>query len=532
MSMPEMTQRLDDRFRLLTGRTPGVARRLQTLWDAVDWSYQLLSEDERDVFDQLGVFLGGFDVTAAASVVGMRSSQLEPIVWSLAERSLVRLAPTSSPSRYHTLATLRHFGLERLTRRDRLASTRDRHCRHYVELARRTAPALRDRQEADHVHLITIDLANLRAAHQHAIASGSATDAATLVVALHDYAEWRQFYELGTWARATLELDGVPIEAQPALHAIAGWAACMGGDLGAAAAHADLGLTAEAAGGAECGWLHDVLAHVAYFQGDVAEGLGYHAVEVERARRSGDPYRLGYVLADSGVHAGVAGDIRLGRQRSAEGLTIAEQLGNPAIVSLAGFATAYAQRDDDPLAAIDSLRLAAATADTVESSGTASNCRAELALLLSLYGDPLEAAQLLDDQLRAFRRAGAVGRVRGTIRNAIPVLYRLLGTERGVDIVILDTGTTSRPHIRQPFHDTAIAEITAQIVAAVDNNVVARAARTAESLSDDDLAERTLELLHEATATAAATIQAALTDPDHAVRDRPDAVSTNAGDDQ
>jgi predicted ATPase/DNA-binding SARP family transcriptional activator len=504
MSMQEMTQRLDERFRLLTGRTPGVARRLQTLWDAVDWSYQLLTEDERDVFDKLAVFLGGFDVDAAASVVGTPSPQLEPIVWSLAERSLVRLAPSSSPSRYHMLETLRHYGLERLAQTDRLASARDRHCRHYVELARRTAPALRGRHEADHVPLITIDLANLRAAHRHATASGAAADAAALVVALHDYAEWRQFYELGTWARSTLDLDGVPIEAQPALHAIAGWAACMGGDLGDAAAHAHLGLTAEAAGGAECGWLHDVLAHVAYFRGEVAEGLGHHEMEIERARRSGDPYRLGYVLADIGAHAALAGDSRLGQQRAAEALTIAQHLGNPAIASMALFATAYAQRDDDPIAAIDSLRRAAALADTIESSGTSSNCRAELALLLSLYGDPLEAARLIDDQLRAFRRAGAVGRVRGTIRNAIPVLYRLLGPDRGGDIVILDAGTTSRPHIRQPFHDVAIAEITAQIAAEVDNDVVARAARTAESLSDDDLAERALELIHEATATATA----------------------------
>jgi predicted ATPase/DNA-binding SARP family transcriptional activator len=506
MSMQEMTQRLDERFRLLTGSTPGVARRLQTLWDAVDWSYRLLSEDERDVFDQLAVFFGGFDVAAAESVVGKPSPQLEPIVWSLAERSLVRLVPSSSPSRYHMLETLRHYGLERLAQTDRLASARDRHCRHYVELARRTAPALRGRYEADHVHLITMDLANLRAAHQHAIASGAAADAAALVVALHDYAEWRQFFELGTWASATLELDGVPIDAQPALHAIAGWRACIGGDFPEAAAHAHLGLTAEAAGGAECGWLHDVLAHAAYFQGDDEEGLGHSELEIERARRSGDPYRLGYALGDSGAHAGAAGYSRLGQQRAAEALTIAQHLGNPAIISMAHLATALARRDVDPIGAIDSFRRGAAIADTIESSVTSSNCRGELALVLSLYGDVLEAARLIDDQLRASRRAGDVNRVRGGIRHAIPALYRLLGTDRGADIVILDAGTAARPHIRQPFRDASIAEITAQIAASVDNDVLVRAARTAESLSDDDLTERALELVHEATVKATAPV--------------------------
>jgi hypothetical protein len=223
--------------------------------------------------------------------------------------------------------------------------------------------------------------------------------------------------------------------------------------------------------------------------------------DVSRARRSGDPYRLGYALADSGAHAAIAGDSRLVQQRAAEALTIAQQLGNPAIASMAQLATAYALCDDDPIGAIDWFRRAAALADTVESSVTSSNARAELAFVLSLHGDALEAARLLDDQLRAFRRAGASSRVRGTIRNAIPALYRLLGTERGVDIVILDVGTTTRPHIWQPVRDAAIAEITAQIAASLDNEVVARAARTAESLSDDELAERTLQLIHEATAT-------------------------------
>jgi hypothetical protein len=323
-------------------------------------------------------------------------------------------------------------------------------------------------------------------------------------VALQDYAEWRQFFELGAWARATLELDRVPIEAQPALHAIAGWGACVGGDFHEAAAHAHLGLTAEAAGGAECGWLHDVLAHVAYFQGDVAAGLRHSETEIERARRSGDPYRLGYVLADGSAHAAIAGDSRLGQERAAEALTIAQDLGNPAIASEAQLAAAIAHRDDDPIGAIDSLRRAAALADTIESSVTSNNCRGELALLLSLYGDPLEAARLTDEQLRYFRRAGDVLRVRGTIRHAIPALYRLLGTERGVDIVILDAGTTARPHIRQLFRDVAIAEITEQIAASGDNDELARAARTAESLTDDDLADRTLELIHEATALATA----------------------------
>jgi len=104
-------------------------------------------------------------------------------------------------------------------------------------------------------------------------------------------------------------------------------------------------------------------------------------------------------------------------------------------------------------------------------------------------------------QLRAFRRAGDVSRVHSTIRWAIPSLYRVLGTEHALDIVILDAGTTGRPQVRDPFNDDAIAQITTQIAASVDTDVLARAARTAATLSDDDLAEQTLELIREATTT-------------------------------
>jgi hypothetical protein len=301
-----------------------------------------------------------------------------------------------------------------------------------------------------------------------------------------------------------LELDRVPVEARPALHAIDAWSASIGGDFHNAAVRAQLGLTAELAGGTECGWLHDVLAHVAYFQGDVAQGLMHSETEIERARRSGDSYRLAYALADASAHATVAGNNRLGRQLATEALTIAQQLGNPAVVAQAQLATAFALRDDDPTGAIESFRRAAALADTIESSVVSSNCRTELALLLSLFGDPLEAARLIDDELRAFRRAGDVGRVRGTIRHAIPALYRLLGSERGVDLVMLEAGTAARPHIRQPFRDAAIAEIRATITASLDNDVVDGAVRSAQSLTDSELAERALELIHEATATRAA----------------------------
>ena len=69
MSPAELRERLDDRFRLLAGSRRGLERH-QTLRQAVQWSYDLLSTEERDLLDRCAVFAGGFDLDAAVAISG------------------------------------------------------------------------------------------------------------------------------------------------------------------------------------------------------------------------------------------------------------------------------------------------------------------------------------------------------------------------------------------------------------------------------------------------------------------------------
>ena len=180
----------------------------------------------------------------------------------------------------------------------------------------------------------------------------------------------------------------------PRLHAIAGWGACIAGSFDAAREHARRGLDAEAAGGVESGWLHDVLAHCAYFQGDVSAGLGpqrsrartrtsrRRPVPAElRARRQRHPRHPGRAGADSASTGPVR---RSGSPRTST---------TPSLISMAQLAHGlHATRARDPLEAIQWFRRAAELADTVASTWTGGVCRGELALLLALHGDPHEAA--------------------------------------------------------------------------------------------------------------------------------------------
>jgi hypothetical protein len=245
-----------------------------------------------------------------------------------------------------------------------------------------------------------------------------------------------------------------------------------------------------------------VLAHCAYFSGDTGLGLCHGDAEVARARADGDPYRLAYVLADRGVHAGLTGHPDLAASHTAEALTLAELTGCPSLVSMAQLAQGFLHRcRDEPIQAIEWLQRAAELADSVDSTWTSGICRGELALLLALHGDPVEALTLGLGQFGRFRRAGDDGRTRGVIRQVIPALHRLLGRERWHDLLTLHAGTWGRPMIVEPHNDRAVDEVVAVIEAEIEASVAADAMARGSVMTDRavfDLAQEAMEAARDA----------------------------------
>ena len=116
MNPAEVVQRLSDRFRLLSGSRRGLERH-QTLRHAVQWSYDLLDDDERAVLDRCSVFAGGFDVAAATHVcgdVGFDEYTVLDLLDSLVRKSLVTTEQISGHTRYAMLETIRQFAEDQL----------------------------------------------------------------------------------------------------------------------------------------------------------------------------------------------------------------------------------------------------------------------------------------------------------------------------------------------------------------------------------------------------------------------------------
>jgi predicted ATPase len=161
--------RVDARLDVLVAKAADLPERQRTLTATIEWSYELLSDDERLLFSRLAVFAGGFTLAAAEGVCGEGIDVLEALS-GLVEHSLVAPATTrDAVPRFRMFEMIRAFAQDRLERSDELASIRDRHLAYFEQLSSEGEPELRDVNHLQWMSTITPEWENLRAAWWHAL---------------------------------------------------------------------------------------------------------------------------------------------------------------------------------------------------------------------------------------------------------------------------------------------------------------------------------------------------------------------------
>jgi predicted ATPase/class 3 adenylate cyclase len=180
LSLAGLHDRLDQRFRLLTGGSRNALPRQQTLQATVDWSYSLLNGPEQCVLRRLSVFAEGFDLEAAEAVCGFGDIEVfdvTDLVGSLVDKSLVVAEPVGGTVRYRLLETIRQFGGERLVAvsEDEAVAVAVAHCAHFLSVAEQAAPHLSGPDLGRWLAKLDADQANLRRAIQHAAAAEDRT---------------------------------------------------------------------------------------------------------------------------------------------------------------------------------------------------------------------------------------------------------------------------------------------------------------------------------------------------------------------
>jgi len=210
LSIDQINERLNDRFRLLTGGSRTALARQRTLEATVDWSYELLSPTERRLLCRLSVFAGGWTLEAAEAVCtgeGIKPAAMLDLLSRLVDKSLVVADEDATGSRrYRFLETVRQYARERLLRSGRLARLRDRHLAFFVELAHRMEPHLHGPDQVGWLDRLEIEHDNLRAGLEWSVTGKtSIDDALRLACALWPFWNRRNHFREGRqWVERAL----------------------------------------------------------------------------------------------------------------------------------------------------------------------------------------------------------------------------------------------------------------------------------------------------------------------------------------
>ncbi len=405
LSLNGLHDRLDQRFRLLTGGSRTALARQQTLRAAVEWSYSLLNGPEQGLLGCLSVFAETFDLEAAEAVAGagrIEVFDVADLLGSLVDKSLVVAEPAGGALRYRLLETIRQFAAERLAEAggDEAAAVAAAHSAHFLAVAEAAAPHLTHSDQGKWLARLDADQANLRRAAWHAFSDpGGTARVLRFGVALRRY--WMARYR-GVEVVALLKpaLERPEAQVDPELF---GWALVVAANtrLSGIATARRLGERAVEFArqlGASRLLIESlsVLCAACYFAGEPERGIALGQEAVERARtldddvvlaesmsgyllcidlvdparaeplfaeaiactrRSGDQLFAGILHNNAGVHALRAGDIPAARSHLEEAAQVQRAIGErgPHISANLGWAL---REDGDPDGARSSFEAA------------------------------------------------------------------------------------------------------------------------------------------------------------------------------
>src|SRR5208283_4591315 len=181
LSLASLHDRLDQRFRLLTGGSRSALPRQQTLRATVEWSYSLLNSSEQSLLRRLSVFAESFDLEAAEEVCCLQNVEgfdVDDLLGSLVDKNLVVAEPSGGRVRYRLLETIRQFAAEHLVESDEVeaAAIGAAHASYYLSLAELAAPHLFGPEQGRWFARLAADQANLQRAMEHATAERDGTE--------------------------------------------------------------------------------------------------------------------------------------------------------------------------------------------------------------------------------------------------------------------------------------------------------------------------------------------------------------------
>jgi predicted ATPase/class 3 adenylate cyclase len=458
----DVLARLDRRLSFLAGGRD-VPERQRTLRGAIEWSYDLLDEHEKVVFQRLSIFAGGCTLDAVEAVCRPGELGLETVevISALHDKSLLRRDnPDLTALRVTMLETIREYGLELLDASSEADEVRRRHAQFFVELAEEAAGPVNGPAQQEWLDALDRDLGNFRAAVRWAIDSQKAELGLRLVVALQTFWVFRS--HLTEARQALVELLGLPGELPSRLRAAA---LGVGADLAAwqsdyaaalAPAEQSLALYRELA---DIGGIADQLATMGWATAttDPGRARALFAESIDAYRELGAPRSIGHALIGIAMPEMQFRDVQSAKGHLEEGAAVFHAGGDESSALIADGLYGVCLRLDGDLAGARRRYLdVLARAEVMKAHIALTLPLQALSDLAVLEGDPERAAVLDGAQARLVE---SVGGTPGFELMGIPSVAQRaraeLGTERYEAVTALGRSMALNDVIRLARGDDA-----------------------------------------------------------------------------
>jgi len=338
MTPAEILKRLDKQFRLLTGGRRTRLERHQTLRAAIDWSYDLLTDEERALLNRLAVCVGGFDLDGAMAIaagIGAEEFDAVELLASLVAKSLVERNERHGVTRYRLLEMIRQYAAEQLNATGAAIAARDDHGRYYRSVAIHLGIEAATPDGFDALERLDTETANIAAAGRWLLATDRVVELLAFYRALPFVDPFAipitTMDELADIAAEAIERPDAPshlgfVEA-------CYWAsnrAFFDGDM---ATWRSLERTARSSPHSDASAVAIYMrAPIAIFDGDAEDAARWNRRAVEQARLDGDQAQLAFLLGQLSQFESLA-EPAVGLRTAEEALAVARATGSP-VVSL------------------------------------------------------------------------------------------------------------------------------------------------------------------------------------------------------
>jgi predicted ATPase len=451
MTVTEVRDHLDDRFRLLVGSRRGLERH-QTLRHAVQWSYDLLSDEEKHLLSTCSVFAGGFDVAGAMSLAGTGDEyEALDLLDALVRKSLVIADGSSGRTRYSMLETIRQFAEEQLAASGDAVATREAHAQYFAIRGGQIVALWDGPRQRDSYVWLNSEMANMRTAFRWTTDRGDLETAILITLCATLVGFWGVQHEPIRWAEELITpARAVEHPRLAQLYSIA--TLCFtAGRIEEAVGYADAGREALLSG------RFDPIRP----EGEASIGSPYAAIgQVDRwvdwCRTVMARYTTAHMhtRATFSLALKMAGEDDEAVEVSARLPAMADATDNPTFAAYAYFAYGMARRDIDPAEAYRALCRGLEIAQDSGNRNTECSIATTLVALASVQGDIAEALDSAIISIRFYFDSGNFF----LAKNALSALVLFMGR-----LGWYETAATINGFCDTTFNRSALPELTEAI---------------------------------------------------------------------